>query len=218
VVSSPGEKGTDIIPLADNRKVLLWEPVDWSKPQDWKGMREEIKVETAKVLTGSYGQFTTVAFDGIHKIYDVFREAAAEDTKTHDGKTDGRKYFPQAQRDFLAWFSMIWNCKTVPYILFTVWAAIEKDDPLAVEDPKGPPVAKSIWPNFMGQVQRSMVGEVNCIYSFVEGGKAIWQLKQDARIKGIGLKLPPAEAEKLPYKIPADWQVLKKLLMPQEVK
>jgi hypothetical protein len=213
VVSSPGEKGTDIIPLADNRKVLLWEPVDWSKKQDWKGMREEIKLETARVLVGSYGQFTTVAFDGIHKIYDVFREAAAE-----EHNQDGRRYYPQAQKDFLSWFSMAWFSKTVPYVLFTVWAAVEKDDPLAVENPKGPAPAKSIWPNFMGQVQRSMVGEVNCIYSFVEGGKAIWQLKQDERVKGIGLKLPPAEAEKLPYKIPADWQVLKKLLMPQEVK
>lgn len=204
ILSSPGEKGTDIVPVSADVKVLLWEPVDWSQLQDWKKIRDEIMTETAKVLRGDYGKFATVAFDGVHKVYDVFREYA----KTQD--EDGRRYYPAAQLDFLKWFSGCWYARTAPQAVWTVWAASERDDP---DNPKS--TAKSVWPNFMGQLQKSIVGETNCIYSGMEGGKAYWQLKQDAKIKGIGLKLPPSEAEKLPYKIEPSWQVLKTLLLPR---
>jgi len=214
VESMPGEKGTDILPPADNRVIRLWEPIKPDDPVDWFKVMKEMEQEQVDVLSGKLGKFQTVFLDGIHKGFQVFLEAAMESSKGQSGEPNGLIYWNKAAQDFSRYFNRWWY-SSIPYFAATVWSEIEKTDPLA-EDTLKNRAARSIWPSFAGKTQRNILGEINTVYADVEAGKATWQLKADERIKGIGIKLPLEEAQKLPYKIPADWQVLKKLLLPTQ--
>lgn len=212
VESMPGEKGTDILPPAENRVIRLWEPIKPDDPIDWRVVVKEMEQEQLDVLSGKCGKFTTVFLDGIHKGFEVFLNAAKEQSKGQSGEENGLIYWNMAATNFSKYFNRWWY-SSIPFFVATVWSEIEKTDPLAQDSLKNP-ASRSVWPAFAGKTQRNILGEVNTIYADVDAGKATWQLKPDERIKGIGIKLPLEEAQKLPYKIAADWQVLKKLLFP----
>lgn len=210
VIGCPGEKNTAILQCTSEQRVRVWEPLDWSKPQDWRAIRDEFKLETASALVGKLGPAQTIVFDGCHKWFDVLKSAADMENVGEGGKPDGRRAWPQARRDMLEWVSMGYY-SSIPIVIWIVWSTAEKDDPLA-EDGTRAAAKKSIWPDYMGAFQRTAVGETSIIYQFLENEKAWWQLRPDAQIKGIGLRLSPAEAEKLPYRIEAKWPELAKVL------
>jgi len=211
VVGLPGEKHTDILTPTADLKVMLFEPPDYSNPNyNWVGLWQEVRMETMAIANGKYGDIQTLVLDGAHKAFHVCYLAAKKKFETGNGDWDGRKGWPWVSDEFLAWFSQAYYSK-IPWVVWTVWAAKEQDDQTAAANSKEAQ-KQSIWPDYMGKFQRTCMGETNIIYQYVEGGKAYWQIRQDEKVKGIGLRVAPEKATALPVRIPAVWGELKKIL------
>lgn len=216
VMGMPGEKHTDILTPTPDLEVLLFDSPDYSNMNyDWVKLWNEIRSETLKVLKGDYGDFQTLAFDGTHKAFNVCYLAAKQKFASGNGDWDGRRGWPWVNDEFLAWFSQAYYSK-MPWVVWVVWSAKEQDDQLAVTGSKESQ-KQSVWPDYMGKFQRTCMGETNIIYQYLEGGKAYWQIRQDEKIKGVGLRVSPERAISLPVRIPAEWSKLKVLLQPMEV-
>ena len=213
-IGLPGEKHTDILTPSDTLKVLLFDSPNYSDAKfDWWALWRDIRLETMHVLDGKYGKSETLVFDGAHKAFYVAYLAAKQKYKSSTTEDwDGRRGWPWVNDEFLAWFSQAYY-STIPWVVWIVWSAREQDDQLA---PANSEAAKkqSVWPDYMGKFQRTCMGETNIIYQYLEGGKAYWQIRQDEKIKGVGLRVAPERAATLPVRIPADWQILKKILQP----
>lgn len=215
----PGEKHTDIITPRDGLKVLLFDAPDYSNNNyDWVKLWNEIRSETMNAISGKYGDITTLVLDGAHKAFYVAYLAAKQKfaSTNNAGEWEGRRGWPWINDEFLAWFSQAYYSK-VPWVVWIVWSAKEQSDQLAIQGSKEA-MKQSIWPDYMGKFQRTCMGETNIIYQYVEGGKAYWQIRQDEKVQGVGLRVAPERAVSLPIRIPADWQALKKILQPSEVK
>lgn len=206
VSGCPGEKNIAILTPTPTRRVRIWEPIDASKEVAWSTMKTEYLAETAAILSGKMmeGQ-RTVVFDGAHKAFDMFVEwgKAANSNNGFAAWTD-------AAKEFQKWFAMGYF-SDVPLVVWTMWSAVERTDETSTETAPGK-IQKSIWPALQGQTQRNIMGEVSIIYQYVEGGQAYWQLKDDEKVKGIGLRVPPEQASALPHKIKAEWPEMVKVL------
>ena len=205
VSGCPGEKNIAILTPTPTRRVRIWEPIDASKEVGWNQMRTEYLEETAKILSGKMmeGQ-KTVVFDGAHKAFEMFLETAKAKYST------GFQFWSEAAKDFQKWFAMGYF-SDVPLVVWTMWSAVERTDETSTETAPDK-IQKSIWPALQGQSQRHIMGEVSIIYQYVEGGQAYWQLKDDEKVKGIGLRVPPEQAGALPHKIKAEWPEMVKVL------
>lgn len=211
VVGLPGEKHTDIITPTDQLKVLLFDSPDYSNANfNWVKLWDEIRLETQHLCNGKYGPIETLVMDGAHKAFYVCYLAAKQKFATQNGDWDGRKGWPWTSDEFLAWFSQIYYSK-IPWAVWIVWASKEQDDQTAAANSEAAK-KQTIWPDYMGKFQRTCMGETNIIYQYLEGGKAYWQIRQDDKVKGVGLRVGTEKAKDLPIRIPADWAVLKKIL------
>lgn len=200
IVGLPGEKHTDILTPRENLKVLLFDPLDTTNDKiDWIGIWNDIRVESAKLLKDK--SIKHLVFDGAHKAFDVCRQAGQMKYPS-----DGWKAWDFASSDFLKWFQQGIYSTDVEWVIWLAWSAREQSP---VEGSK----KKSIYPDYMGKMQQTVVGEMNIIYQYVEGGRPIWQLRQTEDAMGIGVRTAPEKAEKMPVRIPADWGKLKEILL-----
>lgn len=225
IVGLPGEKHTDILTPSNELKVLLFEAPDYSNANfDWLNLWNDIRRETGKIVRGDYGACTTLVLDGTHKAFYACYLAGKQKHATANGGWNGLQGWPWINDEFLAWFSQAFY-SALPWVVWTAWSAREQ-----TEEEKQQAAGKaattmavkrsSILPDYMGKFQRTCMGETNIIYQFVEGGRAYWQIRQTEDCQGIGLRVAPERAMKLPLKIQAEWKVLKDILQPstQEVK
>lgn len=198
LVGLPGEKHTDIITPGPNLRVLLFDSLDTTNDKlDYMAIWNEIRIETAKLVRDK--SIKHLVFDGAHKAFDICRKAGEQKF------TDGWKSWAFASEDFLKWFQQGIYSRDVEWIFWLAWSAREASP---IEGSK----KKSIYPDYMGKMQQTVVGEMNIIYQYVEGGRPIWQLRQTEDAMGIGIRTAPEKAEKVPVRIPADWKKLKEIL------
>jgi hypothetical protein len=198
-VGLPGEKHTDIITPGPNLRILLFDPLDTTNDKlDYMAIWNEIRVETAKLVKDK--SIKHLVFDGAHKAFDICRKAGEQKS------TDGWKAWAFASEDFLKWFQQGIYTRDVEWVFWLAWSAREVSP---IEGSK----KKSIYPDYMGKMQQTVVGEMNIIYQYVEGGRPVWQLRQTEDAMGIGIRTAPERAEKVPVRIPADWKKLKEILL-----
>lgn len=212
MVGLPGEKHTDIFKETDTLKGYLFNIPDVSNPNvNWVKYWEAFRKRTQDILEGKLGTYTTIVFDGAHKAFDVVYYAGKQKFPSASGDDwDGRRAWPWIKDEFLAWFSQGYYSK-VPWVVWIVWSAKEQDDQLATTEKEAK--KQSVWPEYSGKFQRTAMGETNIVYQYVEGGRAYWQIRQDEKIKGVGLRVAPEKAAALPVRIPADWAKLKDILL-----
>lgn len=200
IVGLPGERHTSILTPGPNLQVLLFDPIPITNEQfDYVKLWTEVRLETAKLLKETKAKH--VVFDGAHKAYDLCRKAG-EQLAERTG--NDYKKWSYTQEEFLKWFNQGID-SPVEWVFWLAWSAREQG---LVEGSK----KKSIYPDYMGKMQQTIIGEMNIIYQYVEGGRPIWQLRQTEDAMGIGIRTAPEKAEKLPVRIPADWGELKKIL------
>lgn len=198
IIGLPGERHTSILTPTDQLSVLLFDPVDVTNEKfDYIKLWNEVRSETARVLRETKSKY--VVFDGAHKAFDVCRKAGDMLAKQQNNDFIRWQF---TSDDFLKWFNQGIDSQ-VEWVIWLAWSAREQ-----VEKGK-----KSIYPDYMGKMQQTVVGEMNIIYQYVEGGKPYWQLRQTDDAMGIGIRTAPEKAEKLPVRIPADWGRLKDILL-----
>lgn len=198
IIGLPGERHTSILTPNENLSVLLFDPVDVTNEKfDYIKLWNEVRGETARVLRETKSKH--VIFDGAHKAFDICRKAGDQLAKQQNNDFVRWQF---TSDDFLKWFNQGIDSQ-VEWVIWLAWSAREQ-----VEKGK-----KSIYPDYMGKMQQTVVGEMNIIYQYVEGGKPFWQLRQTDDAMGIGIRTAPEKAEKLPVRIQADWGKLKDILL-----
>lgn len=199
IVGLPGERHTDILTPTKDLQVLLFDPIPVTNDKfDYMGLWTEIRTETARVLKET--KSTHLVFDGAHKAFEVCRKAGEQLSISKGNDYLKWQWTPD---EFLKWFNQGIDSQ-VQWVFWLAWSAREQT--------AGDSKKKSIYPDYMGKMQQTIVGEMNIIYQYVEGGRPIWQLRQTEDAMGIGIRTAPEKAEKLPVRIPADWGKLKEIL------
>jgi len=200
IIGLPGERHTSILTPNENLSILLFDPVDVTNEKfDYLKLWNEVRSETARVLRETKSKH--VVFDGAHKAWSTVVNAGAQVAERSGNKYDAWG-FPQ--KEFLKWFNQGID-SPVEWVFWLAWSAKEKVDEKSQK--------RSIYPDYQGQMQQTIVGEMNIIYQYIEGGRPIWQLRQTEDAMGIGIRTAPEKAEKVPVRIPADWGKLKEILL-----
>ena len=199
VSGCPGEKHTAILSSTPEMKVRIWEGEGNSLTTYREYMAETKNILDGKVLPG----VQCVIFDGLHKM----QKLAIAAGKAEGG--DSFKGWECAKANFWTWMDLAYK-SDVPVIVWTVWAAAERQDETNNETNPGK-IVKAIYPDLTGKDQREILGEYPIIYQYVEGGKAQWQLQGTDKIE-CGVRVPPDQASKLPFKIDAEWPKLAEVL------
>ena len=223
IISCPGEKGWETIPVGmEGVHSYVWEIEDPAKVTSASVVAEVDKL-ILDVLTGKKGPVTTLALDGIHKLYDWdYKRARVEledATYLNDEQKDIRAYGNPQGGAYKAFLDRLHKvlASTVPYVVCTVWEDPEKDDPQ--DKSKNAPM--HTYPALPGKIAKRIVGEFSVVvYSEVSSPvadlkgevKGTWQIRPGGKVWGVGVKAPLDIALKLPKHIPQDFPTLERLL------
>lgn len=212
LISAPGEKGYASIPMGDGVKAFVFEEDIIAKTSP-SALVKEIETTTFDLLAGKYGEITTFALDGLHKIYVAYINDATNGDFAAGNDFEPRMY-GRAHEMFLHYIGRISHSK-IAYFVATVWDGREADNPDMGS--KGP---THVYPDLPGKLAKRIMGEFSVVlYAEVPAPvagmeqKATWQLQPGGKIWGAGVKVPPALAKTLPAKVPQDWKALEPLLL-----
>jgi AAA domain len=216
IVVAPGEKGYASITVGDGIKAFYWEDDIIAKTSP-SALVKEIETVAFDLLAGKYGEITTFALDGLHKIYTAYINDATSGAFAAGEDFEPRMY-GRAHEMFLHFISRIAH-SPVLYFVATVWDGREADNPDLGS--KGP---THIYPDLPGKLAKRIMGEFSVVlYAEVPAPvagieqKATWQLQPGGKIWGAGVKVPPVIARTLPAKVPQNWQALEPLLLGQPI-
>lgn len=201
IIGLPGERHTGILDSKENLEILLFDPIDVNNERiDYIKLWTEVRTECARVLKDTKSKH--VVFDGAHKAFDICRKAGEQMAIQ---KANDYIKWQYTSDEFLKWFNQGIDSK-VEWVFWLAWSARETS-------PTEGSKKKSIYPDYMGKMQQTIVGEMNIVYQYVEGGVPYWQLRQTDDAMGIGIRTAPEKAEQLKVRIKADWGELKKILL-----
>lgn len=229
IISVPGEKGYDTIPADDpGIKPYIWRVEDPSKLSPFAVVREMEDI-VVQIRAGKFGDARSICLDGIHKAYDWFYDKALQESiisaenrgaKNVDPEVFRGPAYGMAHQAFGLWLTRLLQSKT-EYVWITTWEADKKDDPKS----KSKDAPTHIFPDLPGQLGKRIVGEVSAVLycktvlDYVTGKlKGKWQLKPDMKVHGVGVKIDPKIADKLPAEMDMDFQKLIALLRGEATK
>lgn len=220
ILSYPGEKGSGTIPINESGiNAEVWEDEEVVKEDPIK-LIKEVENKTIEMLAAKPRTF---AGDGIMKLAGLYwrrefnRLTIINDSAKVPATEDEIKLRAYGNpnygstKDVLKYISMV-NHSNVETIVFTCWEGEERDDPKA----KGRDVTTHTFADLPGALARRIVGEFGIVlYSHVTQpdvkgeSKATWQIRPSGKVWGVGVKLPPAVAARMPGQgIPQDWAKL----------
>lgn len=208
----PGEQGVSSMPLEDGIMSFVPEMDPVEKLSAGAQLREVDQL-TADILSGKHGQFQTFAGDGIHKLYDVIYAHAFADLGSDEEKVGGRAY-GVAHKEFRKRLRTLGE-SPMPYVVMTAWSTMERDDPESKVNR-----SKHVWPHLPGTMGQDVVGEFGCVL-YSKPGKEVapgkfargqWQTRPHGDVWGVGIKLPPELAAKVPTLVDQNWAELEKLV------
>lgn len=206
LISAPGESGWATIP--DNIPGLsayIWE----ESPGDSvsaESMRREIEETTFKAIAGSNGPVKTLAFEGLHKLYDIYLNVATGGSFGRGDDFEAQRY-GRAHQMFMTFLRRLLS-SPVEYLIATSWNAKEADQP-------GSKSAHE-YPDLPGKLSRLVLGMFSVVvyskvtFPTVSGGqpKGEWLLKPTNEVWGASVKIDPRLAAKLPATVPQSFKNL----------
>lgn len=212
VIVAPGEKGTEtILRGLDGITLHSWEAP--AGAVNWIGELADLQKRTFEVLAGKYGPVTTIAVEGLHKLFPLFLNVVTGGAYSDAKDFEAKKYGP-AGILFFAFVEKV--CESgVKNAVFTCWDGLEKDDP----DEKGANPSRHIFPELPGKAAKNVMGEFTVVlYATREGSgpaaKYVWQTQPFGRVWAAGAKMPLEIVKRLPLTLAQDWKVLEKVLLP----
>ena len=226
ILSYPGEKGSGTIPVnAPGVRAWVWEdqPDENGKEKSASQKIAEIEKITVQILTSG---IKTFAGDGLIKLAGLMwtkeyvrqlhnnEELLAKGKITEDElklRAYGNENFGSCKAT-LGYINKV--CQSgIENVVFTCWDGEEKDNP---GERKGP---SHTYADLPGRLARRIVGEFGVtLFSHVSlpdpQGKVSgsWQIRPKGSVWGVGIKVPPAIAKKMPTEVPQNWNKLVELL------
>ena len=215
-ISLPGEKGYESVPHRPSIVSHVWQVEDIGALSPQTAVREANDI-AVQVSAGTFGTPTTVAVEGIHKLYDYAYEAALDELLSSDTKGLGAEAFRGpayglAHKTVLRFLNKL-SASGVPYLVVTCWEGDTKDDPK--DRSKNAPTHKA--PALPGRLADAITGEFGVsVRSFIkrtpQGMQGLWQILPDPQVQGCAVKVGLEIARNLPRTIPQDFRVLRDLV------
>ena len=174
----------------------------------------ELQTLTREILTGKRGPVATIAVDGLHKLYDLFKGAFAWTPDLEDrGKTSGKMH-----DTFKNYLSLVLG-SGVPQKVCTCFDGVEQ------EEGKGP---KYLFPGLYGYMSKDVMGYFPVVIHTEREGvgpqtKGIWRLQAVGNVQGAGMHVPPFLIKRFPAtvdvmldratgEVHGGWQTVEKVL------
>jgi len=215
ILSFPGEKGYDTIPVDDpETRSFIWEIPDVGKPPDSDQVVADVERKTAEVIAG--GEFTTFCGDGIHKLHTYILDAASGGAY-FEGEDFDPKVYGAANRRLLNYLSLVCHSR-MPVVIFTCWDGQEPDRKKQLGE-KASDVPTHLYPELPGKAAKLIVGEFSMVlHSSFRRAKpgdqtttAMWQTRPAGEVAGAAIKGPQAIVSRIPTFIPADYNYLSQM-------
>lgn len=210
IVSYPGEKGYDTIPLdRPNIIPLIWQ-VDDAQRLDSHKIVDEVYSTSIKALADH--RPVTFVGDGIHKFFDYVLDAVT-DGAFLAGEEFEAKLYRKANDWFLEYLSRIMHTPT-PIVVFTSWAEHEADRQKKKGE-QASDIPSHIYPAIPGKGAKRIMGEFSVVVHQTIGkikptdaeSQELWQTRPYGEVWGCGLKGPKDTVKHIPTFIPANYRV-----------
>ena len=215
-ISLPGEKGFESIPHRPSIVSHVWQVNDIGALSAQTAVREANDI-AVQVSAGTFGARTTVAVEGIHKLYEYAYDAALDELLSSDTKGLGAEAFRGpayglAHKTVLRFLDKI-SASGVSYLVVTCLEGDTKDDPK--DRSKNASTHKA--PALPGRLADAITGEFGVsVRSFIkrtpQGIQGLWQILPDPQVQGCAVKVGLEIAKGLPRTIPQDFRVLRDLV------
>ena len=234
ILNYPGEGGSAVIPTNEpDLKAWAWE----QDPHDFASAKiiDEVEQQTWKILMS--GEFKTFAGDGLTKLaalywnreyqrlLNSYAKQIAEGKVNRDGvpyeeglklQAYGNENYG-ACRDTLRYISRIRH-SNIDTVVLTTREGVEAEDKELVGNTN-----RHIFAELPGKLARNIVGEFGVVMraevsnvvdpkTGATRSEGVWQIRKGGSVWGVGVKVSPERAEKLPLKVPQDWGRLYQLL------
>lgn len=214
IVSYPGEKGTNSIPRAPGIRAHVFQK-DPAAKQSSQFVVNEVRQRTVDILAGKYGKCHVFAGDGLHKLCEYYLDVASGGAY-FKGQDFEPKLYTKCYAAFLDYLDLVMS-SPVEYAVFTIWDGKEPDEYKGADRPR-------LYPELPGKLAKKIIGEFSVrLFAYVKENpgpskpaEARWQLKQDAKVGGVGVKLPQDVMGRLPDDVEQDWQKLERVILGEE--
>ena len=216
IVSAPLEEGSSTIPPNNPNVQAFVCNLDFSQPISWGQEVDGVKQLVTEILAGKYGEFRTLAVDGLHKFYLSWLYRNDPGLPKGEPLLEAFKLYPGVNNPF---FLELKRCMSViergnpagiRNLICTAWLAPDKDNPNVT---KMASATQHEYPALAGKAGRDIVGEFSVVVKADrEGPRFVWRTKPDELVWGVGIKAPPEIAARIPAVIDQKWDVLAKHL------
>lgn len=224
IISFPGEKGYDSIPLSDPEIIpFIWETKEDEKKDSFKICTEVMRL-SLDLIAGKYGKINSLIGDGIHKLFPYHLDmaqggghfAGEEIDKDKVGSTWYRAY-----ASYLEYMDTL-SLSNLPVVWFTCWAEFEGDRQRK-QGERASDIPSHIYPALPGKLAKRVVGEFSIVVhqtlQRVDGkDMARWQTRPKGEVHGATIKGPKDLVEQIPDYIPASYKYLDQLWTELEAK
>lgn len=216
ILSYPGEKGYDTIPLDDPEvKPFIWQ-TDEAKTVDSHKIIAEVERVSVELVAGKYGKLAALAGDGLHKYVDYVLDAVT-DGAFFAGEEFEPKLYKRAYDQVLAYLDRLVHT-TIPVVAFTCWTEYEADR-IRKPGEKASDIPSHIYPALPGKLAKQIMGEFSMVlYQTLRKETltstepvAMWQTRPQGEVWGASIKGPAAIVTKIPTFIRADYTELTRL-------
>ena len=209
ILSFPGEKGYDTIPVDDPEIIpVIWQ-VDEGKKQDSHQVVKEIRDASGDFITGKHGPIQTFVGDGLHKFFEYIMDSVT-DGAWFSGTEFEPKMYALAYREFTEYLSRVMHSR-MPVVVFTTWDGSEADRPKKPGE-RAQDIPTHTWPELPGKMAKRIVGEFSVVVHQSlrptkpgEPPAAFWQTRPQGEVMGCGLKGPAEIIKRIPTFIPATY-------------
>lgn len=210
IVSAPGEKGYDTIPLDDPSIISRIYLTDDAKKVPSHQVVKEFEGLCFDMLAGKLGQLTTFAIDGLHKYVSYVMDMVTGGAYFQGDEFEPRLYGP-AYKHVTDFMHRVMST-TLPVVAFTVWAELEADR-RAKPGEKQSDIPSYIYPALPGRLAKEVMGEFSVVVHQSwrkerptdASKRPMWQTRPGGDVKGCGLKGPMNIVSRIPVYLPADY-------------
>ena len=213
IVSFPGEKGYDTIPLDDPTIIPFVYQADSATVVNSDKILAEVDRTMVDLIAGKHGSIQTLAGDGLHKFVDYVL-----DSVTGGAYFGGEEFEPKLyRRAYDAFTSYLdrWCQTMIPVVVFTCWAEYEADR-IRKPGEKQSDIPSYIYPALPGKLAKSILGEFSVVvHQTLRKGaptdqevSGYWQTRPAGEVKGCTIKGPVEIVKRIPTFIKADYQEL----------
>jgi hypothetical protein len=202
IIVAPGELGHSSLREDGDTKLYYWQFDPGVSNMQYLKTWINVQKITNDVISGKFGEVTTFAFDGLHKLYYLIMKA-----KGYTVDSDPRDYV-KYHEEFSKYMHLILGSK-IPYVVASSYDGVE-----AVET--GSKIT-AIFPDLPGKMAKQVMGMFPVVFHAERSGegdkeKFIWRLRATGKVQAVGMHLPADLKLNFPAEIDQDWRKVEEIL------